>query len=134
MLRPLRYFFYRVYSWRSGVSSDHVPAFTTIFTLAILTTLTLSAGSLAWEVVTEHPSWLIPKEENAGPRGALVWLVASVLQYVIWVRNEKYRDFANEFSGMSARARTIGTIAIWTTVIALVVGNVVLALIIQSRI
>lgn len=134
MLRPLRYVFYRVHSWRSGVSSDHVPAFTTIFTLAVLATLAASAGSLAWEVVTGHPSWLVPKEESAGPRGALVWLLAAVLQYLVWVRNEKYRDFASEFSGMSAGARTLGTIAIWATVTALIAANIVLAWVIQSRI
>jgi hypothetical protein len=112
--RFYRYYFHRVYEWQSGRESRNDAVQTALgcvvltvhFNVLLIISLLLQLFGLAEETLRPISSG------KARIIGVLLVLPLFLFFYFIWIRNERYVAFHDEFAGESLSRRRLGKIKI----------------------
>ena len=97
MLKPLRYFFFRIYDWKRGSESEPMAVFTALAS----TTVAVYMHILAIHVFLSRATKLnvgLPHDRNTSRAvGIIVGLGIMTGFYRAWIASSRYRKFVEEF-------------------------------------
>lgn len=110
MLKPLRYFFFRVYSWKRSSEGESLAAFTACVATAVIVCMYILTVQFIVRRAMGFNGTLTGDRNTTRMIGMAVGVLILVGFYRAWIASSYYKRFAEEFrdeTDSQRRSRTI---------------------------
>ena len=112
MLKPLRYFFLRVYEWKRPLQPESLAVFTALAAASAAVCMHVLTLKVILEVVFKM-DFGIPHDRNTSRAvGIAIGLLILAALYRAWIASNRYVTFSEEFQGETSDQRSRRTVLV----------------------